>query len=75
MSLETVNLGTDRSIFQVISSIRRIKHILGCCFCVLKDRLTKELFNKRMGRKGSELSPKINSDNISVMQELMKFNY
>jgi two-component system, OmpR family, sensor histidine kinase VicK len=76
MSKSSSNLGTDRSIFQVISNYKGELSIFLDAVSVLimlKDRLTKELFNKKNGQKRIRIITEINNDNIQSCKELMQF--
>ncbi|MDQ3977153.1 MAG: hypothetical protein M3264_11570, partial [Thermoproteota archaeon] len=76
ISKSSSNLGTDRSIFQVISNYKGELSIFLDAVSVLimsKDRLTKELFNKKNGQKRIRIITEINNDNIQSCKELMKF--
>ena len=67
MSKSSSNLGTDRSIFQVISNYKGELSIFLDAVSVLimlKDRLTKELFNKKNAQKRIRIITEINNDNI-----------
>ena len=76
MSKSSSNLGTDRSIFQVISNYKGELSIFLDAVSVLimlKDRLTKELFNKKNEQKRIRIITEINNDNIQSCKELMQF--
>jgi two-component system, OmpR family, sensor histidine kinase VicK len=76
MSKSSSNLRTDKSIFQVISNYKGELSIFLDAVSVLimlKDRLMKELFNKKNGQKRIRIITEINNDNIQSCKELMKF--
>ena len=76
MSKSSSNLRTDKSIFQVISNYKGELSIFLDAVSVLimlKDRLTKELFNKKNEQKRIRIITEINNDNIQSCKELMKF--
>jgi two-component system, OmpR family, sensor histidine kinase VicK len=76
MSKNGSDLRTDKSIFQVISNYKvEVSIFLDCISLIImsKDRLMKELFNKKNDQKRIRIISEINKDNIQSCKELMKF--
>ena len=76
MSKSSSDLRPDKSIFQVISNYKKEVSIFLDATSVIiisKDRLIKELFNKKNDQKRIRIITQINKDNIQSCKELMKF--
>ncbi|HEX6028595.1 MAG TPA: HAMP domain-containing sensor histidine kinase [Nitrososphaeraceae archaeon] len=76
MSKSGSDLRTDKSIFQVISNYKvEVSIFLDSISLIImsKDRLIKELFNKKNDQKRIRIITEINKDNIQSCKELMKF--
>jgi signal transduction histidine kinase len=76
MSKSGSDLKTDKSIFQVISNYKvEVSIFLDSISLIImsKDRLIKELFNKKNDQKRIRIITQINKDNIQSYKELMKF--
>jgi signal transduction histidine kinase len=76
MSKSGSDLIPDKSIFQVISNYKvEVGIFLDAISLIImsKDRLMKELFNKKNDQKRIRIITEINKDNIPSCKELMKF--
>ena len=76
MSKSGSDLRTNKSIFQVISNYKvEVGIFLDATSALImsKDRLMKELFNKKKDQKRIRIITEINKDNIQSCKELMKF--
>jgi signal transduction histidine kinase len=76
MSESGSDLRTDKSIFEVISNYKvEVSIFLDATSLIImsKDRLIKELFNKKNDQKRIRIITEINKDNIQSCKELMKF--
>jgi signal transduction histidine kinase len=76
MSKSGSDLRPDKSIFQVISNYKvEVSIFLDSISLIImsKDRLMKELFNKKNDQKRIRIITEINKDNIQSCKELMKF--
>jgi hypothetical protein len=76
MSKSSSDLRNDKSIFQVISNYKREVSIFldaVSVLIILKDKLIKQLFNKKNEQKRIRIITEINNDNIQSCKELIKF--
>jgi hypothetical protein len=77
MSKSGSDLRTDKSIFQVISNYKvEVSIFLDSISLIImsKDRLMKELFNKKNDQKRIRIITEINKDNIQSCKEVLNLD-